>query len=99
MDFMKPFNIKIGYGAKEVTLTVLPTADQQFKLIYYGAVLGAVKYNHDCWELIEQDQLEAGDLPYYHHDVNSGNVNVILNPATVDEIGEEIEHILHTEEE
>jgi len=99
MDFMKPFNIKIGYGANEVTLTILPSDDHHYKVIYYGAVLGALKYDQDCWELIEQDQLEAGDLPYYQHDVNSGNVNVILNPATVDEIGEEIEHILQTEED
>lgn len=94
---MEPFNIKIGYGANEVTLTILPIGDQQFKVIYYAAVLGGVKYVVDCWEAIAPEDLEAGDLPFYHHDVNSGNVNIVLNDATVDEIGAEIEHLLPNE--
>ena len=96
---MEPFNIKIGYGAKEVTLTILPTGDHQYKVIYYAAVLGGVRYDRDCWEAIPIENLEAGDLPFYHHNVDSGNVNVILNEATVDEIGEEIEHLFSAEED
>lgn len=94
---MEPFNIRIGYGAKEVSLTILPIGDQQFKVIYYGAILGGLKYAADCWEAIAPEALEAGDLPFYHHNVNSGNVNVILNDATIDEIGAEIEHLLPNE--
>jgi hypothetical protein len=96
---MEPFNVKIGYGANEVTLTVLPTNEKEYKIIYYGAVLGAVKYQQDCWELIPLADLEAGDLPYYHHDVNSGNINVILDDATVDAIGEEIMHFQSTDQD
>jgi hypothetical protein len=96
---MEPFNIKIGYGVNEVTLTILPIGEHQYKVIYYGAVLGGVKYIADSWEPIAQDNLEAGDLPYYHHNINSGNINVILDEATVDEIGEEIEHVFSNNEE
>jgi hypothetical protein len=96
---MNPFNIKIGYAPNEVTVTILPINEHQYKVIYYAAVLGTLKYDNDCWELLDKTEVEAGDLPYYIHDVNSGNVNVILNDATVDEIGEEIEHHLRSEED
>ena len=98
MQGMKPFNIKIGYGANQVTLTILPTADNHFKVIYYAAILGTVRLDIDSWELVDNEKLEAGDLPYYQHDVNSGRINIILNEATVDEIGEEIQNVLQMEE-
>ena len=91
---MEPFNIKIGYGANQVTLTIFPIDEYQYKVIYYGAILGAVKYDIDCWESIPSEELEADDLPLYQHDVNSGRIYLILNEATVDEIGNEIEDLL-----
>ncbi|MES2826733.1 MAG: hypothetical protein V4687_01195 [Bacteroidota bacterium] len=96
---MDPFNIKIGYGAKEITLTILPTDEHYYKIIYNGGIIGAVKHDIDCWELVPEDDIIAGDLPFYRHDLNSGVPNVILNEATVDEIGDEIEHMLKNEEE
>jgi len=37
------FNIKFGYGQKEVTLTILPQKDY-FKIIYFGGIMGAVDF-------------------------------------------------------
>ncbi|MEJ7558171.1 MAG: hypothetical protein WKF66_07665 [Pedobacter sp.] len=96
---MEPFNIKIGYGDNNVTLTILPTSDQQYKVIYFGAILGAVKYEADCWDLVSEEELQAGDLPFYRHDLNSDRANVILDEATIDEIGEEIEITLRLEKD
>ncbi|RZK76789.1 MAG: hypothetical protein EOO92_14040 [Pedobacter sp.] len=99
MGFMEPFNVKIGYGSNEVTLTILPAGENYYKVIYYGAIIGAVKYDIDSWELVPLEEVEAGDLPFYRHDVNSGKVNVVMNEATADEIGEEINHYYHKEED
>jgi hypothetical protein len=96
---MEPFNIKIGYEDADVTLTILPIAEHQYKVIYFGAVLGAVQYLTGGWESIPVEELEAGDLPYYQHDSNSDKANLILNESTVDEIGEKIEHSLGTEKD
>ena len=96
---MEPFNIKIGYGVKEVTLTILPTEEQYYKVIYYGGIIGAIKLDIDCWELVPEEEIVPGDLPLYKHDLNSGIPNFVLNEATVDEIGEEIENTLRNEED
>jgi hypothetical protein len=96
---MEPFNINIGYGDNAVTLTILPMAEHHYKVIYYGAIIGAVKYQSDSWDVIQAEDLEAGDLPFYQHDANSDKVDVILNEATVDEIGEEIDGILHVKDD
>ena len=96
---MEPFNIKFGYGSNEVTLTILPAEEDYYKVIYYGAVIGAVRLDGDIWEPIPQEEVTSGDLPFYKHDVNLGRVNVIMNEAAAAEIGDEIEHYLHKEEE
>ncbi len=44
---MEAFNIRIGYGENEVTLTILPTSDGYYKVIYYGGILGAVILEND----------------------------------------------------
>ncbi|TDQ08195.1 hypothetical protein [Pedobacter metabolipauper] len=92
---MEPFNIKIGYGEKEVTLTILPTDEAYYKVIYYGAILGAIRYQaDDSWELVPEEEIIAGDLPMYVHDLKADRLDVVLNDTVVDEIGEEIEIIL-----
>jgi hypothetical protein len=94
---MEPFNIKICYGDNDVTLTILPMPDNQYKVIYYGAILGALKHETDTWEVIPPDDLEAGDLPFYQH--NSDNINIILDAPTVGGIGHEIEYVIREEEQ
>lgn len=92
------FNIKVGYGEKEVTLTILPSDGNYFKVIYFGALMGAVGFNGEEWELIESDELEPGDLPVYKPELKGERLEVTLNEATVEEIGEEIESYLSQED-
>ncbi|WP_316810898.1 hypothetical protein [Pedobacter heparinus] len=92
------FNIRIGYGKKEVTLTILPVKENYYKVIYYGGVMGAVCYNGDEWDLIEKEDVEPGDLPFYEPDLNGERLELILNETAVDAIGEEIELYFFREE-
>lgn len=88
---MEVFNIKIGFGKNEVTLTILPT-EKYYKVIYYGAVLGAVRPEEDneTWEKVPDEEVEAGDLPFYVHNLSADRLDVVLDNVTVHRIGEEI---------
>jgi len=89
---MDVFNIKIGFGENELTLTILPTDEGQYKIIYYGGILGAVRLEADneTWEKVPDDELEAGDLPFYKHDLTADRLDIVLDERTVRRIGEEI---------
>jgi hypothetical protein len=91
---MEPFNIKIGFGPKEVTLTILPADEGYYKVIYYGGIIGAVRLENgvNCWEMLAEGEYDAGGLPYYQHNMNSDRIKVVLDDITVDHIGEEIEN-------
>ncbi|MNY08031.1 hypothetical protein D3C86_1408590 [compost metagenome] len=93
---MEPFNIKIGFGEKEVTLTILPAEEGYYKVIYYGGIVGAVKPEADGegWEQVPDDEIVAGDLPRYEPDLNADRLNFVLCDHTVDYIGEEITTVL-----
>ncbi len=92
MKNLEPFNVKTGYGEKEVTLTILPTNEGYYKVIYYGGILGAIRYENDTdgWEVVPPEEVVAGDLPLYEPDLSGERLEVVLNDETVDEIGEEI---------
>lgn len=89
---MEVFNVKIGFGENELTLTILPTEEGHFKVIYYGGVLGAIRLEDDneTWEKVPDDELEAGDLPWYKHDLTADRLDIVLDEHTVRRIGEEI---------
>ena len=87
----EPFNIKIGYGENEVTLTILPIEENYYKVIYFGGVMGAVSFNGEDWDLIEKEDVEAGDLPLYEPELKGDRLEIVLDELTVDAIGEEIE--------
>ena len=89
---MEVFNIKIGFGANEITLTILPTEEGYYKVIYYGGILGAIRLDkdHHIWEKVADDDLEAGDLPVYKHDLTADRLDIVLDEHTVQRIGEEI---------
>jgi len=89
---MDVFNIKIGFGDNELTLTVLPNEDGQYKIIYYGGVLGAIRLEADneTWEKVPDNELEAGDLPFYKHDLTADRLEIVLDDPTIGKIGEEI---------
>ena len=85
------FNIKIGYGGKEVTLTILQHKDY-FKVIYFGGIMGAVRKVDENWELLEVEEIDAGDLPRYNADLKGERLEIILDEHTVGTIGREIAH-------
>lgn len=89
---MDVFNIKIGFGENELTLTILPTEEGHYKIIYYGGVLGAIRLEADneTWEKVPEDELEAGDLPFYKHDLTADRLEIVLDDPIVTRIGEEI---------
>jgi hypothetical protein len=93
---MEPFNIKVGYGEKEVTLTILPTKEGYYKVIYYGGILGAIRLANDTdgWEIVPPEDVVAGDLPLYEPDLNGDRLEIVLSDETVDEIGNEITLLL-----
>jgi hypothetical protein len=94
---MEVFNIKIGYGENEVTLTILPTEEGYYKVIYFGGILGAIQqeYGTDNWEKVPDEDVIAGDLPLYQHDLKDERLDIVLDEVTVQRIGEEIIHALH----
>jgi hypothetical protein len=91
------FNIKVGYGKKEVTLTILETEDY-YKVIYFGGIMGAVRCIDGEWDLIGLEELPGGDLPQYSPDLNGDRLEIVLDELTVDAIGAEIESYQQDEE-
>ena len=92
---MEVFNVKIGFGENELTLTILPT-ENYYKVIYYGGVLGAIRPedNHSSWVKVPDEEVEAGDLPLYKHDLTADRLDIVLDEYTVNLIGEEIRAVI-----
>jgi hypothetical protein len=90
---MEPFNIKIPVQNENITLTILPADDGVFKIIYYGAIFGAVRSadNQGNWLPITIDSLTPGDLPFYSRKPGLDHKEIELNATTVSEIGKAIE--------
>ena len=90
---MEAFNIKIQVGNSPLTLTILPVDATLFKVIYFGAVLGAVRKQDDTdrWQAVPVEELTAGDLPFYQHDPNADHEKLELTSPTIHQIGQEIE--------
>lgn len=84
------FNIQIDYVGNEVTLTIVPQ-DDYFKVIYFGGIMGAVRLVDADWQLIDAEEIEAGDLPLYSPDLKGERLEVVLDDNTVNAIGKEIE--------
>jgi hypothetical protein len=96
---MDPFNIKIKYGTQEVTLTILPTEEEYYKVIYYGAILGAVCFDGEHWDQVPLEQIAAGDLPFYEPGSNGDRVEIEMTDYVIDRIGEEIDLYVDDEDE
>lgn len=91
---MEPFNIRITAKSKETTLTMLPIDNEGgFKVIYNGAILGAIKKNDTVWAALADEEVEAGDLPLYKIKFGEENSDIELDQTTVSMIGTEIENV------
>ena len=89
---MDPFNIKINLAEKESTLTILPTVSG-YKIIYYGAILGAIKQVHKQWHLLPEDEIEPGELPLfdYRKSYAIDEPKPVLTKNLINEIANQIE--------
>lgn len=87
------FNIKIEYAGEEVTLTILK-GKKEYKVIYFGGIMGGVHKIGNRWKVIRSEDLEAGDLPQYQSDDKGGRLEIELNENTAQSIGKAIEHYL-----
>ena len=89
---MKPFNIKVGFGEHEVTLTILPTSEGHYMVIYFGGIIGAIKQDQDgeSWEQLPDEDIVSGNLPIYEHNLDAERLDFVLCEHTVNRIGEEI---------
>lgn len=93
---MEPFNIKISFSGQTATLTILPADQGLYKIVYYGAVMGAVRAseNGQKWTLVAEEELVAGDLPFYQAAPDSDRVNIRLDDTTVRLIVQEIQNTI-----
>lgn len=93
---MKPFNIKVGFGEREVVLTILPTQEGHYIVLYFGGIVGAVKPDDDgeFWEQVPDEEIVVGNLPIYEPDLNTERLNFVLCEHTINHIGEEINAVL-----
>lgn len=93
---MKPFDIKIGFGEKEVTLTILPDKEGYYKVVYFDGIVGAIRpeTDGDGWEQVPEEEIRLGKLHRYEPDLNTDRLNFVLCEHTTDLIGEEILLIL-----
>lgn len=86
---MKPFNIKISVNDQEVTLTISPFGDNNYRIIYFGGILGAIHIGKQC-KLLPQEQAIGEDLPPYIPDQEDDRIEIDLNEENVAQICEAI---------
>lgn len=92
---MKPFNIQIQHNNEEVTLTILPEHDY-YKIVYFGGIIGAIKELNGQWELLAEEEIDAGSLPFYDykHGVDD-QPKLELHLPLVNQISGQIENVIH----
>lgn len=89
----KAFNIRVGYGKKEVTLTILQEEDY-YKVIYFGGIMGAVRHVQNEWVLMKHTEIPAGDLPVYTPELKGERLEIVFDERTAHAIGKEIEYLI-----
>ncbi|ACU04835.1 hypothetical protein [Pedobacter heparinus] len=89
---MDPFNIIIRVDGAQVDINIHPQEAGTYKLVYHGALIGEIFMGSDGenWEAITADELQPGGFPVYEYDETSGHQNILLDEATVQEIGRQI---------
>lgn len=92
---MDPFNIIIRADGEQIDLNIHPQESGSYKIIFHGALLGEIFMSSggENWTAITAQELEPGGFPVYEYDENSGHENILLNYATVQEIGKQISNV------
>ena len=89
---MDPFNIIISSKGEKIDLNIHPQEAGTYKIVYHGALVGEIFMGNDGenWEAITAEELEPGGYPIYEYDETSGHQDILLDEATVQEIGRQI---------
>ena len=88
---MKAFNIHVP-SENNLTLTIL-FADKQFKIIYEGGIIGALRIAANDYQFIPAEKVVPGQLPLYDYKQTNENLDnepFILNDQNLNEIVEQI---------
>jgi len=93
---MEPFNIRITYNARELTLTILPITEMQFTIVYFGGVLGAVQCLGKSWKLMDRNSIPESGLPEYKTGYKNSRTEIELTTEVVDYLGIKITNYLST---
>lgn len=93
---MEPFNIRIHHQNQDITLTILPENDY-YKIIYFGAIVGAIRQLKYDWELVPEEEIEPGNLPPYDHKqgYDTDSPKLELHLYEINQIAGEIENIIN----
>ena len=91
---MKAFNIHLS-SKNDLALTIL-FADEQYKIIYDGGIIGALSFQGNTHQFIKAEDVVPGQLPLY--DYKKTNENTPIEPLELrqNEIEEIATHILET---
>jgi hypothetical protein len=91
---MEPFNIRILYKGKEVTLTILPENNMIFTIVYFGGVLGAIQKNGAEWKLLNGEINSESGLPGYRTCHNNSRTEIEFNNHVAEDIGIKIDQVV-----
>ena len=92
---MDPFNITISIEEGKIDLNIHPQEAGTYKIVYHGGLVGEIFMGNggENWEAITAEALEPGGFPVYEYDETSGHQDILLDSATVQEIGKEITRV------
>ena len=87
---MDSFDIIISVEDKEVSLTLQPEEAGLYKVIYHGMLVGEVSAGEygDSWRSVPMEKVTPGIYPMYEHDASKDIPRIVLDEATLQQIGE-----------
>lgn len=91
---MENFDIKIWYGLKVITLTIVPLelAENQYELIYDGSVIGFLQSKERKWECCAQNKILPEECFSSLSGAEAGKIEMTTD--MIDLIGQEIDFYL-----
>ncbi len=91
---MKTFNIHLK-SRDGLTLTIV-LADQQYKIIYDGGIIGALTFKDNTHQFVQADEVVPGQLPLFEYkktNDSKGSEPLSLRQRDIDEIADQIRQV------
>ena len=92
---MEAFNIHLA-NKDNLALTIL-FADEQYKIIYDGGIIGALTFEGNQHHFIPQEDVEPGQLPLYDYKKTNESITTqafIPTEKEIKEIAEEVKKVV-----